>query len=60
MKFYTYHDLAAVLRVHPKTVSRWVIALEKQRRFVLFRPTRTTVRISEDNLSELLRRKISK
>lgn len=57
MKFYTYQDLAAVWQVHPKTVSRWVLRLEKKRGLVVFRPTRTTIRLSEDNVTFLMQQR---
>lgn len=58
MTFHTYQSLAELFLVHPKTVSRWVLALERRRKIVTFRPTRNTVRISADQLPALLAAKV--
>lgn len=60
LRFFTYQELAQVFAVHPKTVSRWVRALERNGKLSAFRPTNNTVRIPQDQVQALLAAKVKR
>lgn len=49
----TYQDLARTWQVNPKTVSRWIIRLERAGTIKPSRPTRNTVRLSDTDAALL-------
>lgn len=53
-ELWTYHDLAARLKVSPKTLSKWICAMEAAGAIAPWRPTRNTVRLSEADIACLL------
>ena len=51
---WTYQDLATKLQLHPRVVSRWVVRLEKKGKLRPYRPTRRTVRLTNEDVQVLL------
>jgi hypothetical protein len=49
-KLWTYQDLAQVIVCHPRTVARWVKAMNLR----IFHPTKTTVRVPDSEAQKLL------
>ena len=51
---WTYQDVATKLQLHPKIVSRWVNRLERKGKIRPWRPSRRTVRLTDDDVQVIL------
>ena len=50
---FTYQEIAARWQTHVRTVRRWVCALERQKLLSPLRPTRTTMRLTQEQVDTL-------